>query len=488
MKILVTGATGFVGRALVARLARDGHEITAWVRNPQRARGALGRDPSLLATGCSDAELIQTLEQTDAVINLAGEPIFVGRWSAARKEALVRSRTETTARLVQAMGAAQRRPRVLINASAVGYYGATGDESLDEKAPAGGDFLARLCEDWELEAKRAQAHDIRVAILRIGIVLGTGGGALAKMLPPFQMGAGGRLGSGRQWMSWIHLHDLVELIATAVTDERYAGVFNATAPQPVTNRAFAAALGSALRRPAVFPVPGMALRLLLGEAADALLTGQRVVPKRAEALGFAFQFSTVAAALGDILAREGKVNFSDDVPENPTSVYLKTRKARHCLHQRAVLHAPLDEVLRFFGAAENLGAMTPPNLSFEMRTPPPEPMEAGAIIDYKIGLGPLPLKWRTEIESWSPPARFVDVQLQGPYACWWHEHRFIAEGDRTVMEDRVYYRVPGGPLGRLIHALFVRPQLKMIFGHRADYVRLRFGPRREANTNGRQAA
>jgi len=237
------------------------------------------------------------MPETDAIVNLAGESIASGRWTAARKAAIRSSRVEATRALVDAAAAASPRPKVLVNASGVGYYGAHGDEPLDETAAAGTDFLARLCVEWEAEARRAEALGVRVVVVRLGVVLAPDGGALSAMLLPFRAGLGGPIGGGRQWMSWVHRDDVVGLLREAVGNAEYAGPVNATSPNPVTNRDFTRALGRVLHRPTVLPVPGIGLRLLMGEMATMLLTGQRVLPKVAERRGYAWQQPELPAAL-----------------------------------------------------------------------------------------------------------------------------------------------------------------------------------------------
>jgi len=301
MKVLVTGATGFVGRALVPRLRRDGHAVLAWARAAGRAREQLGPAVEVRSHADGPDALRRALADIDGVVNLAGEPIFGGRWTAARRTRMVDSRVAATGDLVAALEALPRRPAVLVSASAVGYYGDRGDEVLREEAAPGDDFLADLCRRWEAAARGAERLGVRVVLPRIGIVLGPGGGALASMLPAFRAGLGGPMGSGRQWVAWIHLADLVEVLATALGDERVAGPLNATAPAPVTNADLSRELGRALHRPAFLRAPGFGLKLLLGEAAGALLGGQRVEPARLRGLGFQWRFASLEAALADIL-------------------------------------------------------------------------------------------------------------------------------------------------------------------------------------------
>jgi uncharacterized protein (TIGR01777 family) len=287
MRVLVTGGTGLVGNPACHALRAAGHAVTVVSREPGRVPArAIGWDG-----------LRAAMPETDAIVNLAGDPIAGGRWTAARKQEIRRSRIEATRALVEAIAAAEPRPGVLVNASAVGYYGDRGDAPLDENAAPGHDFLARVCVDWEGEARRAEALGVRVVRLRFGIVLAPDGGALSAMLLPFRAGVGGRLGSGRQWVSWIYRDDVVGLIRDALANDAYAGAVNVTSPNPVTNADFTRALGRAVRRPTLLPVPGLALRLALGEMATMLLEGQRVLPAVAQRVGYAWRQPELPAAL-----------------------------------------------------------------------------------------------------------------------------------------------------------------------------------------------
>jgi hypothetical protein len=300
MRIFVTGATGFIGRALILELARCGHRVTAWVRDESRARTILGTDVAL-ASLSGHSGIREQIAQTDAVINLGGEPVFAGRWNADRKRRIRTSRVDLTRELVEAIAAANPRPRVLISASAIGFYGGCGDRIVEDDGPPGDDFLAGVCRAWEAEANRARTLGVRVFIPRVGIVFGAHGGALPKMVTPARFGAGGPLGSGRQYVPWIHLDDMVEMIVRALDDSRYEGAMIAAAPNPVTNRDLAKAIGRAIHRPSFMPVPAIALRLMLGESAAMLLDGQRVHPRRLEQAGYVWRYSTIESALTDLL-------------------------------------------------------------------------------------------------------------------------------------------------------------------------------------------
>ncbi|MBL8755984.1 MAG: TIGR01777 family oxidoreductase [Planctomycetes bacterium] len=292
MRIAITGASGFVGSALVPALRTAGHEVVRLVRSADDDGDAVGWNP---ATGELDTARLGVL---DAVVHLAGENVAAGRWTAARRQAIADSRGPATGRLCRSLAALPVRPKVLVAASATGIYGDRGDMPLDEDSAHGSGFLAEVALAWEAGTRPAAEAGVRVVNLRIGMVLDRSGGALARLLPPFRLGLGGVLGSGRQWLGWITRHDLVRAIQAALGDERLRGPVLAVAPDAVTNRTFTKALGAALRRPTVLPVPRFALRLLFGAMADELLlASQRVRPTRLLATGFAFAQPTLAQAL-----------------------------------------------------------------------------------------------------------------------------------------------------------------------------------------------
>ena len=303
--IVVTGATGFIGAALVPALRAAGHPVTALTRDAERAQRVLG-DATCVTADLQDAgPWTSAIAGAAAIVHLAGEPVAGRRWDARTKQRLRDSRVETTRTLVEAIAAlpAAARPRALIAASGIDYYPFAPDTEFDddevtEADPPGDSFLARLCRDWEAEARAAEAHGVRAVSMRTGMVLGRGG-ALAKLTAPFRMFVGGPIGSGRQWVPWIHRDDAVRAYAAAATDERYTGPINLVTDS-VRNAAFARALGAALGRPSWLPVPGFALRVALGELAEYALHGRRVVPARLRALGFTWTHPTLAGALARI--------------------------------------------------------------------------------------------------------------------------------------------------------------------------------------------
>ncbi len=303
MRILITGATGLIGRRLVTDRRERGDELVVVSRDARRAQERLGAEVDVVeGDPTADGAWQSRVDGCDAVVHLAGAGVADRRWSSAYKRVIVDSRVDSTRRVVEAIDAAETRPAVLVNASAVGYYGERGDEPIDETARKGDDFLAELADEWERTAQRAVSGGTRVVMLRTGVVLDPRGGALQKMLPIFRLGLGGPLGSGRQYLPWIHWRDVVGLIDLALTDATLSGPLNVVAPEPVTNRVFSRTLGRVLRRPAVLPVPVLGLRVLLGELGSYATISQRVVPGQAQQHGYTFRYPRLQPALETLVA------------------------------------------------------------------------------------------------------------------------------------------------------------------------------------------
>ncbi len=299
MRVLISGASGFVGSALTDALRRAGHTVNRLVRSGGAgAPGDVGWDP---VTGKME---LAGIEGVDGIVHLAGASIANGRWTESRKQVLRTSRVEATRHLVNGLARLARPPKVIVTASAVGYYGNRGDEQLTETSSPGDDFLSQLARDWEAEAQRAGQHGIRTVMLRFGVILSATGGALPRMLLPFKLGAGGRLGSGQQWMSWLTLAEAVGFVRHALESAGLSGALNAVAPSPVRNTEFTNVLGRVLRRPTLFPAPAFALKLALGEMAEALLlSSQRVIPARLQEQGYEFAHMGLEGALRAVLKR-----------------------------------------------------------------------------------------------------------------------------------------------------------------------------------------
>ena len=296
MNILITGGTGFVGRRLLPHL-RPHHQVTVLSRNPAKVHQHLGHDIQTIAS----LNELENLDQFDAVINLAGEPIADKRWSTEQKERICQSRWQLTEQLVEKLNAGTQPPKVLISGSAVGYYGRQGETLVDEDSSPHPEFSNKVCAQWEQLAQAAASEHTRVCCIRLAVVLGENGGALKKMLPSYRLGLGGPIGSGKQYMSWIHIDDVVSLLLFLLEHEECSGAFNASAPEPVTNLQFSKTLAQVLKKPHFARVPAWVMRLAFGEMADLLLTGQRVMPVRLQEAGFFFRYPTLEKALKEVL-------------------------------------------------------------------------------------------------------------------------------------------------------------------------------------------
>ena len=450
MHVVVTGATGFVGRPLVRAFLARKDSVTVLTRDPEQAAEHLPAGCTVAAWREGAAVEPAVLRGADAVVHLAGAGIADRRWTASYKRAILESRVATTQGLVAAIGAlpSAARPRALVAASGVGFYGNRGDETLDEASAPGTGFLPEVCIAWERETFAARELGVRAVALRTGIVLDPHGGALAKMLTPFRLGVGGRVGSGRQWMSWITLDDLVALYLFALDRSELDGPVNAVAPTPVTNADFTRALGRALGRPTLLPVPAVALRVALGEMAGLLLEGQRVLPTRARAAGFGFRHPELPAALAALLA---------DLDQE--------------LVREQFVPKPPDEVFDFFSDPANLEALTPDFLRFHVLGTSTPRLQTGTTIDYKLSLRGVPVRWRSVIEQWLPSRRFVDRQLKGPYRTWIHTHEFEPRAGGTLVRDHVRYALPFGPLGDVVAGAYVARDLDRIFAYRRARLR-----------------
>lgn len=303
MRVVITGATGFIGRALCKELLDSGYEVVALSRSVDRGREVLGQNVTVAAwDGRSAQGWAQYAEGARAVVNLAGESIAAGRWTRAKKEEILKSRLNAGKAVTEAVTLARVKPAVVIQSSGIGYHGSAGDEVVDESSHPGTGFLSRVAEKWEASTKEVEAMGTRQVIIRTGVVLGKDGGALPRLLTPFRLFVGGPLGSGKQWFPWIHLDDEVKAIRFLIERDDLRGAFNLVAPEPVTTRDFCRTLGRVMKRPSWFKVPALMLRLLFGEMAEeVLLSGQKAVPKRLLEAGFDFKFADVESALRDIL-------------------------------------------------------------------------------------------------------------------------------------------------------------------------------------------
>jgi uncharacterized protein (TIGR01777 family) len=448
--ITLTGATGFVGSKLALALFKRGYQLRVLTRSIAKAKIALPLPAEFIEWNPESGPAPKSaLEGSHALVHLAGEGIADGRWSARRKKAIRESRVLGTQNLVSSLNACSNGPKVFVSTSAIGLYGDRGSEPLTESSQGDDSFLSQVCQGWEQEALKATVA--RTVILRTGIVLGTDGGALAKMLLPFKIGAGGPLASGQQYMSWIHVDDHVNLHIEAIENDRYQGPINAVSPNPVTNIEFTKALGKAVGMPAFIPAPGFALKLAFGEMAVVILGSQNVQAQKLIDLGFQFKFAQLSDAFSDLLSPGG-------------------HKGAYSIKTFQWIQAPQDKTYKFFADAHNLERITPPFLNFKIHKMSTPAITQGTLIDYKLKVRGLPIRWRTLIESWQPTLQFVDTQLKGPYALWHHTHMFSEVKGGTLIEDRVIYRLPFWILGDLVRELWVKHDVRKIFGYRQQCI------------------
>ena len=408
MKIIVTGASGMIGSRLVRDRIEAGDEVEAWTRSAETTAPTLPARCQVRHWDPTEVDP-QSLAGADAIVHLAGESVVGGRWSPARKKALETSRIDSSRAIIRAIAALppQRRPKTLLSASAIGFYGNRADEPLSETSGPGQGFMPNLCRAWEETCAEAKQYGVRWVALRIGLVLAPEGGLLGNILPLFRAGLGGRIGSGKQWMSWIHVDDVVGLLGYALTHKEMQGAVNGSAPHPVRNTEFTRALGRELHRPALIPVPAFALNLALGEMSEIMMGSQKLVPKVAADSGFSFRYPELAPALAEVCAHDA-----------------------HELLFEQKIDAPVEKAFSFFADASNLEKITPPFLNFSITRAPEGLLAQGAHIEYKLRLHGLPVRWRTRIDQWEPPHRFVDLQERGPYALWHHTPRIGTPGRR----------------------------------------------------------
>lgn len=455
MKLLLTGASGFIGQAVIAKLMRDGHELVLVSRSPSKLEKQYG---TLHTYYFWDALSVppnkEVFEGVDGIINLMGEGVANKRWTKKQKQKISESRVKGTKNLMDGAKKYAKHLQVVVSASAIGFYDRFQDGTLDESSPASNSFLGQLCQNWENAAKTIpDDKPIRTVIFRIGVVLGHGGGAMAKMIPPFSWGLGGKMGTGKQWMNWIHREDLAALIASSIKNSDYSGTYNAVGPENIQNKAFTKLLGKLLQRPTFFHVPSFVIRLLLGEFSVEVLSGQKIVSNRVNKTGFVFKYPTISQALEQVLS----IKYIHHLGK-------KVRCDRFQCSQY-LNHCP-EQVFSFFSNAHNLEKITPPFLKFGVASQSTKQIENGTIFNYKLKIRGLPIRWCSLITNWNPVKSFVDTQLKGPYRVWHHTHRFSAYLSGTLIEDEVYYALPNLPFINTLFGWSVRRDINNIFEFR----------------------
>jgi hypothetical protein len=446
MKILITGATGNVGNYVGRQLVGLGHELTVVTRSKEKALNQLEFPAEIIEHDLVTHALSEKkLEGIDAIIHLMGETVD-GRWTDEKKERILTSRKQSSENLLKHL---PDSIKVIVSASAQGIYGDQKNQVVTENAKLGTDFLAEVCKQWEAPFKNL-SQTIRTVQLRISLVLDPQSGVLHKMIPLFQRGLGGNLGSGKQYMSWIAIEDLSEIIVQALTNENYSGAINCATDNPVTNAEWTKLLGKQLQALPSPSVPEFALKLAVGEFSSAVLGSIQLSPEKLIENKFKFKYPKLKDYFAEALEpfKNGQNFFS-----------VKQYVAKD-----------IDSIFSFFSDAKNLEDITPPFLNFHVAKMSTTNIQKGTLIDYKLKLKGIPLKWKTLISEWNPPYKFVDEQLSGPYTVWHHTHSFEKLGSGTLISDQVRYKLPLGFLGNLVASSFVQSDVEKIFKFRREVI------------------
>lgn len=446
MKILITGGTGLIGQQLGLELAKRGHTLVALTRNKSQAELQAPYPATWIECDISREVPPLHTHSIDGVIHLAGENVGEKNWSKEQKQKILDSRMQGTRNLVA--GLQNQKLQFFIGASAIGIYNwSQNDDWLTEGSTPASHFLAEVTQAWEKESLHLKT---RTVLFRIGVVLSTEGGALPKMLFPAQIFASSPIGSGSQWMSWVHLKDVVKAFLFAVDTPQLEGTYNLVAPVPARQKEIARGIAENLNSFSGPPVPGFLLKTVLGEQAALALNSMRVSSEKLTKAGFRFDYSDISSALKDILGA-----WKDGVAVKTFQQFFPLPRAR---------------VFEFFAAAQNLEKITPPTLHFHILKMSTEKIEQGTLLDYKIKIHQIPVGWRTRIETWKTNQEFTDTQLKGPYSLWHHTHRFEDLAGGTLMTDVVRYKLPLGLIGRLAAQAWVDNDVKNIFAFRRQVV------------------
>lgn len=444
--VVVTGATGFVGRKLVLGLLKNNFSVKVITRSIATGKKKLPLPVTFVEWDSKSPLSSEVFEGAYGVIHLAGESLSV-RWTPEVKKEILVSRTEGTKLVIDAINKCTVKPQVVVGTSAIGIYGDRGSELLHENSSDGQGFLADVCKAWE---NAYAAYTGRLALIRVGVVLGHGG-ALEKMMLPFRLGIGGKIGSGKAYLSWVHIDDLVNIYITALQNQSYQGPYNAVAPNPVQNSDFTKSLAKTLNRPAIFPVPTFGLKILFGEMSQVVLMSQNVSSKKLLSQGFTFKFSNIDEALKDLLS--------------PLGI-----KGTYTFEDYKWIQTERNKVFPFFAEAKNLESITPEWLNFKIKKLSTPDIQEGTLIDYKLKIKGIPIGWKTLIKNWKPSEQFTDTQLKGPYNTWHHTHSFYDLSSGTLMEDKVIYKMPFGILGDVVRYLWVQHDVSKIFNHRSQVI------------------
>jgi uncharacterized protein len=452
MKILITGATGLVGKSLLENLFIRGYSDINIVTRRDKVSTEDIPFPVNIFKWNPDTNFLEAgaLNNVDVVIHLAGESVAESRWSKRKKESILSSRLKSTRLLLEEIKRAPSKPKKFISASAIGIYGERGSEVLNEESIHGTGFLADVCKEWEDVVQNHTITEMKSHSIRIGIVLAEGGGALKKMLPPFKTGVAGILGNGKQFMSWIHIDDLVGQFIFLMENNTDHHIYNGVAPSPVSNHSFTKILGKIIRRPTLFPIPAFGLKILFGEMSNILLASQNVRSSRFIEAGFQFRFIQLEDALKNILGQSIKGE--------------KKIKKYQWIDEKT------PEVFSFFSNIKNLEKITPKYLNFKVEGMNTNKIQSGSLIDYSLKLHGIPLRWKTRINEFEEHKMFIDEQLNGPYSKWIHTHHFFSIGTGTLIKDVIIYKIPLGFIGSLFAGSFIKNDLRNIFNYRQKVI------------------
>lgn len=444
--VLLVGGTGFIGEELGIALTRRGMSVRLLTRGKGPSAN-LAFPAESVQWGAGGEVPARALAGVDAVVNLAGESVATGRWNAQKKKRILSSRVNTTEALVAAANAA--KVGVFVQASAIGFYGDTAGQETTEAGQKGRGFLADVSEAWEAPLAKLESAT-RAVVMRLGVVLGGGGGALNEMLTPYVLGVGAKIASGKHYMSWIHIEDICRFVKEAIDAASYRGVYNLTAPIPATYEQLHQEMVAYFGGFRSLQVPQMALKLGLGEKSSMLLMDQNVIPGRLLEQGFSFQYEDLSSCLEDVIG--------------------KTDGDCAYLNQKQWVSKNIEDVWEFFSSEKNLERITPEFLNFQVEKLSTPKIQKGSLIDYRLKIHGVPVKWRTKITSFEPQRYFQDIQLRGPYKVWHHCHYFDRLGEGTLIIDHIKFKVPFGKIGGLIAYPFVRKDVEKIFQYRRGMV------------------
>ncbi|HMQ11510.1 MAG TPA: TIGR01777 family oxidoreductase [Oligoflexia bacterium] len=445
MNILITGATGFIGQKISLQLIKDQHNLIVIGRSSEKQFRQVFTFPCKYYSW----EKLNTLQDDlniDAVIHLAGASIAGGRWTHKRKKIILDSRVKTAKALFSYFNRINIYPKTFLSASAIGYYNFSQNEVFDEDSPKGDGFLADVCKQWEDASLDFEKNSRRI-LLRFGLVFDPRDGFLKKMGPLFSTGLAGRIGPGKQWMSWVHIDDLVKAVLFCLKNNTIHGPVNVVSPQACSNVEFTQTLSQTLKQTPFIPVPALALKLILGEMAVLALGSQHVTPKKLSDHHFTFDYPDLKAALKELYAWH-------TLPYQ--QIFSDTQWFNHTV----------DKIFPFFCEAKNLEKITPPLLKFRVLNQSTQSIEPGTLINYKLKIHGIPTKWTTLIKAWQKNTMFIDTQKKGPYKEWQHTHTFQSYPNGTLMLDDVIYRVPMGRLGLIMTGAWVLKDIITIFKYR----------------------